>query len=227
MKKTKTILSIAVTAGLGIVVALLFIMVLAFHQNVVVAKAQAVTAENDLQKALEAVDSDIIFKIDSVTNSGNDQYTDGALVASEMRYLDINYTIYWLKEVDEDDFAIYCDIYTPDGTLKRNPSTSPEGHTFAFSEIFCSPGDSISDSHGWGQKDKSSYTSGSYTILIWYGEQVVAGRSVFIMPNGRLCRTRRNLLRRKRAQTPLIRVARRCQTAIRVLTATGPVFAAA
>lgn len=185
MKKTKAIPSISVTTVLGIVIALLFIMVLAFHQNVVVAKAQAVTAESkykDLQKALEAVDSDIIFKIDSVTNSGNDQYTDGALVASEMRYLDISYTIYWLKEVD--DFAINCDIYKPDGTLKRNSSTSPEGHTFAFNESFgsYSPGDSVSDSIGWGREDESSYTSGYYTILIWYGDQVVAGRRVYIMP---------------------------------------------
>lgn len=188
----KPIPSTVIVTGLGIAAALLFIMVLIFNQNTAFARAQAFTAESkynrmnidnkDLQKALDAVDSDIIFRIDSVYNSGNDQYSDGALVASEIRYLYIDYTLYWLKEVG--DFAVYCDIYQPDGTLKHNPSTSPEGHTFAFNESFVSgrPGDSVTGAMGWGQKDESSYTSGYYTILIWYGDQVVAGRRVYIMP---------------------------------------------
>jgi uncharacterized protein YraI len=110
------------------------------------------------------------FKVTKLTvgnsNKNGDWITQAgeALNARDVKYLNpvITYNASTSGEV-----AFHVKIIDPNGKLKRNTKSSPEGYTYASKRnIISGTGTSLALS-GWGTENAGSYPAGLYTIEVW------------------------------------------------------------
>lgn len=89
------------------------------------------------------------------------------LYASSLRYLKPE--IYFnTKQKSAHSITLMCKLIKPDGSLSQN-SSSPKGYTYALDIYIPKHGRNLSrKGKGWGNSDKSVYTSGTYRYEIWH-----------------------------------------------------------
>jgi hypothetical protein len=86
------------------------------------------------------------------------------LSASAIRYL--NPVITYDSRING-EVTLYIKILRPDGTLVVGTS-SPSGYTFTKTRYINSGKDRTWDLYGWGNSDKSTFSSGNWQVEIWY-----------------------------------------------------------
>ncbi len=118
-------------------------------------------------------------KVNKVYNAmkGGKIINDGALLAADMRYLYYDFTVYFFDD-SISTAEIYIDIYRPDGTLDRNTSSSPAGHTTSLKVT--NSGNAVIGSNGWGNAEQSLYTAGTYRIDFVYDSKVICSSKVVV-----------------------------------------------
>jgi hypothetical protein len=104
-----------------------------------------------------------------VGNWNNNQWITepgGTLSASQMRNLWPRITY---DSLMNEKVTLFIKIIKPDGTVLRNTSESPEGYTYSTTEQISRGKDrSFSLSFGYGNSSESAYSSGLWTVEIWY-----------------------------------------------------------
>lgn len=115
----------------------------------------------------------------------------GALYASDIKYLKPN--LIYDGILDEPrQVLLYCKLFAPEGSMKFNES-SPAGYTYHDS-FFVQPGEGNTVLlTGWGSNAGGTYTSGKYTLELWYeGERIY--QTSIILKNRENALTRGNWL---------------------------------
>ena len=136
-----------------------------------------------LKRKYSTITDQIPFLINNVdfkstNNDGSEVYLNYGeiLNKSNIYYLvpRIHYTGYSNKRV-----TIGVKIYKPDGSLKRNSSSSPEGLTYEKT-IYCYEGQNNASIGGWGNNTGNSYDSGAYRIEFWHNDKCIGSKSLRI-----------------------------------------------
>jgi hypothetical protein len=123
----------------------------------------------------EAIDCDIFVQITDIYNAASGgAIINRELYASQMRYLQIDYSVLHVNSTPNS--TLYIDIYNPNGTLERNSSTSPVGHTMSTSSQVGNL------SHGWGYNTQSYFEPGVYRIDFVYENEIICSTTVTIKP---------------------------------------------
>lgn len=92
-----------------------------------------------------------------------------ALFDKDMRYLQAKIMYSGLAS-ESKTVTLKSKIYSPDGSLYRNTSKSPEGYTWAYSQtIYSGPNRSLL--FGYGKSEESIFKPGTYRFELWYNEK--------------------------------------------------------
>jgi hypothetical protein len=96
------------------------------------------------------------------------------LNAKDVRYLGFSLTV---DSLISGNRTFYVKIISPDGTIDRNPSASPEGYTYSRAQSLYIGKNQAVYLGGWGNGYQSYYKTGAYTIEVWYeGVRLIAGK---------------------------------------------------
>lgn len=132
---------------------------------------------------MESYASPVMIKINKIYNGekGGKKISDN-LKSSEMRYLRIDFSGYFLKD-NVNKAMIYLDIYKPDGSLKFS-SNSPSGHTYSCSFEAKNTGSikTVQEDSGWGNSSESTYPAGIYRIDFVYENKIIYSQKIEIKP---------------------------------------------
>lgn len=118
--------------------------------------------------------SDVGIVISDIYNAYNGRIGDGSLVATKMRYLMFDYSVFFFKG-KTGTATIYVDIYKPDGTLSRGDS-SPAGHSFSLDNV----SSGTTSGMGWGRSDISVYSAGTYRLDFIFEDTIICSKKVVI-----------------------------------------------
>lgn len=99
---------------------------------------------------------------------------DGSLVASKMRYLMFDYSVFFFKG-KTGTATIYVDIYRPDGTLMQG-NDSPATHTTSLNDV----SSGTTASWGRGNDDVSVFSAGTYRVDFVYDSTIICSKKVVI-----------------------------------------------
>lgn len=97
------------------------------------------------------------------------------LYAREIPYLNMRFSY-----SSSSSAVVYVKIIDPQGNLKTG-SSSPSGYTTKYTLSPSSSGTFVS---GWGNESKTSYVPGNYTVEVWYENQRLYSKNVYLHSNG-------------------------------------------
>ena len=107
------------------------------------------------------------------------------LFDNEMRYLTPKLQYNGLAS-ESKTIELKTKIINPDGTLRRNTKTSPDGYTYSFNMTVYPGTNKTRTLLGWGNDEKSTYKAGIYQFELWYNEKKLYSTSFEIKSSDKL-----------------------------------------
>jgi hypothetical protein len=86
------------------------------------------------------------------------------LNAKDIRYL---MPVITYNTLVNGEFTIFVKIINPNGTVKRNATTSPAGYSYSTKGNILIGKENSFTLSGWGNDNKSTYSAGEYTVEVW------------------------------------------------------------
>jgi len=133
---------------------------------------QLQTSYNDLQNTYNKSKDVWLINITEIKIGNSDQggrfinNPGDKIIASEIRYL-TPYIIY--KSNGSGEVTLLVKIISSNGEIMRNSSISPEGYSYSETiRITAGTAEQNYILKGWGNSEKSIYSSGNWTIEVWY-----------------------------------------------------------
>ena len=88
--------------------------------------------------------------------------------------------VYYIGLDYKSEVELKYKLFSPDGTMSRNSTTSPEGYTTS-SECSISKGDDhVLFISGWGNENKGNWNAGTYRIEVWYKDMCLKSKTFTI-----------------------------------------------
>jgi hypothetical protein len=115
-----------------------------------------------------------------VGNWNNNQWITmpgGSLSASQMRFL---IPVITYDSLINENIYLYVRIINPDGSVNRNPSTSPVDYTYSHVYQVSRGKEKSLELQGWGSDSGGVYSRGLYTVEVWYADVCLRSEKVKI-----------------------------------------------
>lgn len=146
---------------------------LASQNKSLASEKEALASEN---KSMGKCLGEVGISISDIYNGNNStgRIGDGSLVASKMRYLCFEYSVFFFKG-KMGTATIYVDIYNPDGTLRQGQS-SPAGHSLSLDNVSSGK----TGNWGFGNSDVSVYSAGTYRLDFVFKDTIICSKKVVI-----------------------------------------------
>jgi hypothetical protein len=103
----------------------------------------------------------------------------GALYSSQMRYLGpvVTYDATYNGKI-----TFFVKIIQPNGAIFRNASASPTGFSYSTESQVKQGNNQTLNILGWGNKDKSLYQAGEWTVEVWNNSRRLWSEKITILP---------------------------------------------
>jgi RNA polymerase subunit RPABC4/transcription elongation factor Spt4 len=193
LEKTKLGLIAAITAITAGVVGIIIAIGIGYQKyssmesSLLAAETALQTVEANLETAeasLQLIESSLLpinatsIKVGNSTKNGRWLTNAGDnLYSSNMRYFS---PVMTYNSVLEGEITFSIKILRPNGTLMNNPSISPIGYTYTVKERVLRGNNQTLDLAGWGNENSSSYSTGEWTVEVWYENACLRSEKVRI-----------------------------------------------